>query len=185
MVFKGRQRDRIRIIFIALVLIMLGASVYFRIRFDRTGINMKKTAKDANSALASANAIRKISGRDQRRTSIATFFLSSPLIGSVEIFESWQGKYKFEEKSDTAKFMYAGRQGEQAMLFSVRSMPAEEWKAIKGKDTGLSFITEAERRVFAYSAIKADSPELKKNSELKKMAEDIPSIIKTFRYFKP
>jgi hypothetical protein len=149
---------------------------YFRARSD-----MFRSIAALENALKS----KQNSAKESRGSSIASFFLTSQMAGSVAVFSDWDGKYKISERDRQADFIYIGRDGTQENLFSISYYPESVWqKMIKeDKANGQKEILRLDGTVFASAEVPAASFKEKNNPALQRVVNDIPAVISTFRAF--
>lgn len=101
---------------------------------------------------------------------------------SINIPESWKGKYFVEEKDNIVSFVYNSNSEMKYEIFSIAVYPIDEWQKIKN-EPGFhgTEITSKNGMVFVYS-ISLDNPYVGgEGEEFQKMAGKVNEIIKTFK----
>jgi len=100
---------------------------------------------------------------------------------SLNLPESWKGKYLIEERDNTTSFIYNPSSGTKYNLFSIVVYPNSEWQQLKS-EPGFhgTEIIKKDDLVFVY-VISLDNPYTgNEGDEYERMAGEINSIIKTF-----
>ncbi|MCS7151350.1 MAG: hypothetical protein NZ928_03065 [Endomicrobia bacterium] len=104
---------------------------------------------------------------------------------SVNIPESWKGKYFVEEKDHITSFVYNSTSDTKYNLFSIIAYSNDEWQQVKS-EPGFhgTEITTKDDFVFVY-VMSLDNPYVGEEADdYQKMVGDVNSIIKSFRFIK-
>ncbi len=109
-----------------------------------------------------------------------TFFHHLPIKASLAIPETWEGKYRIEEKDDEARFYYIGNIKNPQLLFRILAFKKSEWENFKHKNN-FKKIKEKEGYVFVWQ--KANE-KVSTSEEYFDMMSNIEDIISSFKDFK-
>lgn len=159
-------------IILALIIIFIGIG-YF-------SINKKTETQKITDKTAPEQEIKE--AKKVENFSRATFFLTSPIKGSLAMPASWEGRYRMEDRGSVMNFKYIGNSEIIADLFSIKTYTKEDWEKKDVKEGVL--ILEKEGFVFIYSKA-TDNPYTGEASEkFLKMQNEADEIIKSFKGFK-
>ncbi len=167
-----------------LVLFLAVPVLYWNLAFKDTD-RMNAVLVEAEKRMIEIMQRRELIIKQRHEKSIATFFLSDPVYGSVAVYQGWEGKYRMEEKGSKVDFRYIGsKNGENPVLFSISRVTEKEWNGVK-KDPVKSPRELARRNgnVYIASLIDPESVRGSGDHKLVEMAGEAPELIRTFRAY--
>ncbi len=109
-----------------------------------------------------------------------TFFHQLPIKASLAIPETWEGKYRVEEKNEEVRFYYIGDIKNQQLLFRILAFKQTEWDNFKHKNN-FRKIKEREGYVFVWQK---NNKKISNSEEYFDMMSSLEDIIGSFRDFK-
>ncbi len=110
-----------------------------------------------------------------------TFFHHFPVKASLAIPETWEGKYRLEEKGNEVLFYYIGDINNPKPLFKILAFKEEDWNNFEHKSEFKKIKSRQPGYVFAWQK---QIDKISNSSEYFDMIEDINDIINSFRDFK-
>jgi hypothetical protein len=114
-----------------------------------------------------------------------TFFLRSPVVGSLAIPEYWEGKYRTKEEGNQINLNYADNPNLEANIFYIKYYVQQEWEDVAR--AGKTKEKELQRKdgfVYVYY-IAAENPYKDRDqTNFKNMTAEASQIIQSLKLFK-